>query len=123
MTTQRPTAVTVAAILLALLSLLNLVPPSLILTPAQAAEIPTSAVYLFAVLAIVGLVAAYGLWTLKRWGLWLAIIISVPNILLAVPGMLFATTATLQILTIASVVGFALIIALVMLPASRRACA
>ena len=121
--------VAVAAVLLALLSVGNsatervgdLVPLSLIDDPAQAAEIPASAVYSTVVLGVVGPVVAYGLWTHKRWSAWFTIFVSVLNILLAVPGMFFAPTVTARVLATVGIVGFALSIALVVLPASRRA--
>ena len=121
MNTQRSMEVAIAAFLLALLSVGNLVPLSLMMTPAQAAEIPAVAIYSTVVLGVVGLVVAYGLWTHKRWSVWLTIVVSVLNILLAVPGMFFAPTVTAQVLATVGIVGFALSIALVMLPASRRA--
>jgi hypothetical protein len=41
MNTQRPPAVTVAVVLLALLSVVTMVPPSLMASPAEAGEVPT----------------------------------------------------------------------------------
>ena len=117
MNTQRPPTVTVAAILLALLSALGFVFPVLFATEG----IPAFAIYGGAALNAFGLVAAYGLWTLKRWSMALTLIASVLNILLSAPGMFFAPTATLQILNAVGVVVFALIIVLVALPISRRA--
>ena len=61
MNTQRPPAVTVALVLLALLSVVNMVPPSLMASPAEAAEVPAFVTYLSVILGVVGLVAAYGL--------------------------------------------------------------
>jgi uncharacterized membrane protein (DUF2068 family) len=121
MKTQRPPAVTVAVVLLALLSVVTMVPPSLMFSPAVAAEIPAFVTYLGFILGVVGLVAAYGLWALKRWSVWLTIILSVVSILLAVPPILFGPTVAIQVLNIVSDVAFALIIVLVLLPASRRA--
>ena len=121
MNTQRPPAVTVAVVLLALLSVVTMVPPSLMASPAEAAEVPAFVTYLGVILGVVGLVAAYGLWALKRWSVWLTIILSAVSILLSVPGTLFAPTVAIQVLNIVSDVGFALIIVLVLLPASRRA--
>jgi uncharacterized membrane protein (DUF2068 family) len=119
--TQRPTAVTIAVVLLALLSVVNMVPPSLMAPPAEAAEVPAFVTYLGVILGVVGLVAAYGLWALKRWSVWLSIILSAVSIILAVPGTLFSPTVALQVLNIVSAVGFVLVIVLVLLPPSRRA--
>ena len=121
MKTQRPPAVTVAVVLLALLSVVTMVPPSLMFSPAVAAEIPAFVTYLGFILGVVGLVAAYGLWALKRWSVWLTIILSTVSILLSVPPILFGPTVAIQVLNIVSGVAFALIIVLVLLPASRRA--
>ena len=116
MNTQRSPSVTIAAVLLALFSVLNLVFP---LFPT--AGIPAFIVYSGLMLGVVGLVALVGLWTLKRWSVWLTIVVSVLNILSTAPGFAFAPTPELFVSAIVTVVGFALIIVLVMLPASRRA--
>jgi hypothetical protein len=111
----RPQPVTIAAIVLALLSLANLFAP--LIVPAEAGSI----VYLIIVLGILGLVAAGGLWMLKRWALWLTIVISVLNILAAAPGVVFAADLMGRVLATIGVVGFAVVIVLAVLPGSRRA--
>ena len=58
---RRPLALSVAAILLALLSLLNF--PASLLPGSE--EVPTVVVYGGFVLGVVGLVAAAGLWMLR----------------------------------------------------------
>jgi uncharacterized membrane protein (DUF2068 family) len=111
----RPQSVTIAAILLALLSLANLLAP--LILPAEAGSV----VYLVIVLGVFGLVAAGGLWMLKRWALWLTIVVCVLNILAAAPGLVFAPDLTGRALATIGVVGFALAILLAVLPGSRRA--
>jgi uncharacterized membrane protein (DUF2068 family) len=111
----RPQPVTIAAILLALLSLANLLAP--LILPAEAGSV----VYLIIVLGVLGLVAAGGLWMLKRWALWLTIVVSVLNILAAAPGLVFAPDLTGRVLAMIGVVGFAVVILLAVLPVSRRA--
>jgi uncharacterized membrane protein (DUF2068 family) len=111
----RPQTVTIAAILLALGSGVNLLAP--LMLPAEAGSI----VYLIIVLGILGLVAAGGLWMLKRWALWLTIVICVLNILAAAPGLVFATELMGRVLATIGVVGFAVVIVLAVLPGSRRA--
>ena len=67
MNTQRPLPVTIAAILMALISLVGLPGP---LLPGSE-EVPPVVIYGGIVLGIVGLIAAVGLWMLKKWGFWL----------------------------------------------------
>jgi uncharacterized membrane protein (DUF2068 family) len=112
----RPLPVTVAAILMVLISLAGLPGP---LVPGSE-EVPALVIYGGIVLGIVGLLAAVGLWMLKNWGLWLTIVVSVLNILSAAPGVAFAPGAV-KIFALIGVVVPALIIALVVLPRSRRA--
>ena len=111
---SRPTPVTVAAVLLALSSLLNLVP-----LPVEG--VPAVVVYGALVLGVVGLVAAAGLWLLKRWGFWLAVAVSALNLLSAAPGIFAAPTAALRVAATTGVLVSALIIVLVVVPSSRRA--
>ena len=117
---SRPLPVTVAAFLMALISLLGLPGP---LLPGSEG-VPEVVLYSGIVLGIVGLVAAVGLWMLKKRSLWLTIVVSVLNILSAAPGVAFAPNAALQVAATVTVVVFALIIVLVVgLPSSRRALA
>lgn len=118
MTTQRPTAVTVAAVLLALFSCVGLIGT---LVPAFSEGVPAVVVYGGTVLGAIGLAAAYGLLRLKRWSVRLAVVVSLLNALSAAPGIAFAPTAPLLAGAIVTVLGFALIIFLVALPHSRRA--
>jgi hypothetical protein len=113
---SRPLPVTVAAFLLALFSVLNLLFP---LFPIEG--IPADAVYLGIVECAAGLLGAAGLWLLRKWGIWLTIIVCVLNIGDAAPGVVFAPNAALQVAATVRFVGFALIIVLIVLPTSRRA--
>lgn len=112
----RPQPVSVAAILLALLSVANLLSPVM---PSEG--VPAFVIYLGVVLGVVGLIGAGGLWMLKRWALLLTIVVCVINILSAAPGLAFAPTPTLRVLATIGVVGFAVVIFLAVLPNSRRA--
>jgi len=111
--------VTIAAIVMALSSLLQL--PLLLLPGAE--EIPAVVIYGGIVLGIAGLVATVGLWMLKRWSFWLTIAVSGLNILSAAPGVAVAPNAGLQAAATGGVVVSALVIVLVALPSSRRALA
>ena len=68
-----------------------------------------------------GTFAAAGLWMLKRWALWLTIVVAMLNILSAAPGIAFAPNVVLRAAATVTVVGFAVIVLLVVLPNSRRA--
>jgi hypothetical protein len=78
---SRPQAVSAAAVLLALISVLNLLFP---LFPIEG--IPAIASYLAVVEGAADLVGAIGLWRLRKWGIWLTIIVSVLNLLDAAGG-------------------------------------
>ncbi len=72
-------------------------------------------------LGVAGLVASAGLWILKKWGVALAIVVSVLNALSATPGASFAPTADLFGSAVVGVAVFALIVVLVVLPGTLRA--
>ncbi len=117
----RPLPVTVAAILLVLLSLFNFPWPYELLFPG-AEDPPAALLYLGYVVGVVGLVAAAGLWMLQRWSYWVTIVVCVLNLLLGLPPLLFAPAgATLKALIAVTDVVAVLIVVLVMLPGSRRA--
>jgi hypothetical protein len=118
----RPPAVTVAAILMALFSLMNLPGPWWYAVPG-AEETPAFIIYSGVVLGIVGIIVAIGLWMLTMWGYWASIVVSVINILLNLPGLAMAPGATLKALIAVQTIGFILVIVLVALPTSRRALA
>ena len=113
---SRPMPVTVAAILMILISLVGLPGP---LLPGSE-DVPGVVIYGGIVLGIVGLVAAVGLWMLKKWGFWLTIVVSVLNVLSAAPGVAFAPGAVKAFAAVGVVIP-ALIIVLVVLPTSRQA--
>ncbi len=115
----RPIPVIVAAILLVLLSLMDLPFPWLLLFPG-AEEPPAFVIYTGIVLGIVGLGVAVGLWMMKPWSLWATIVVGALNFLLGAPGVIMAPTAVMQATVAATEVVAVLIIVLVVLPTSRR---
>ena len=119
---SRPLPVTVAAILLVLLSLFDFPWPYELLFPG-AEEPPAFILDSGYVVGIVGLVAAVGLWMLKPWSYWTTIVVSALNFLLGAPGLVFAPGAALKVLIAVTEVVAILIIILVVLPDSRRALA
>ena len=116
---SRPEPVTVAAAIQALFSLLSLPGP---LLPGSEG-VPAVVLYSVIVQGGVGLVAPAGLWMLKKWGLWLTIIVNALGALSAAPGVVAAPNAVLQASALVGVLISALIIVLVVLPSSRRALA
>ena len=117
----RPLPVTVAAILMVIFSLMNFPGPWWYLVPGAVEETPMFVIYSGIVLGIVGIVAAIGLWMMKRWGLWLTIVVCVINILFNALGLVMAPGAALKAAIALQTIGFILTIVLVVLPDSRRA--
>src|SRR5215210_1102080 len=119
---SRPLPVTVAAILLVLLSQFDFPWPYELLFPGVE-EPPAFLNYLGYVVGVVGLVAAVGLWMLKPWSYWTTIVVCALNFLLGAPGVVFAPGAALKALIAVTMVVAILIVVLVVLPDSRRALA
>ena len=113
---SRPPTVSAAAVLLALISVLNFL---FVLLPTDG--IPAIAPYLAVVEGAAGLVGAIGLWRLTKWGLWLTIIVCVLNIVDGAGGVVGAPNTALQVAATITVIGFVLIIVLVVFPSSQRA--
>ena len=122
MNTRRSLPVTVAAILLILLSLFDFPWPWMLLFPG-AEEPPAFVLYSGYVLGIVGLVVAVGLWLLKKWSFWATIGVSVLNFLVGAPGVVIAPGAAMKAVIAVTEVVAILIVVLVVPPSSRRALA
>jgi multisubunit Na+/H+ antiporter MnhF subunit len=82
---SRPPTVTVAAILLVLLSLFNFPWLYRLLFPGTV-EPPAIVIYSGYVLGIVSLLVAIGLWRLNKWSYWATIVVCVLNFLSGAPG-------------------------------------
>jgi hypothetical protein len=117
----RPQPVTVAAILLALFSLMNFPGPWWYAVPGAAEVTPMFVLYSGIVLGVVGLVAAVGLWMMKTWSYWATIVVCVVNILFNVSGLVMVLPGGLKALIAVQTVGFVLTLVLVVLPSTRRA--
>jgi hypothetical protein len=119
---SRPQTVTLAAILLALVSVLfDLSFPLWANAIPRDEPAPAVVTYITVMVGVAGLASAAGLWMLRKWGIWLAIVVCVLNILDAAGGVVSAPNAALRVVSAIVVIGFALIIVLVVLPISRRA--
>src|SRR4051812_26495737 len=116
----RPLPVTIAAVLLLLESVTDFPLPWDALFPG-AEEPPWFIVYPGIVLGIAGLVVCYGLWTLKPWSLWAAVVVGVLNFLLS--ALAFGADLPRGLLAIIAVgmVIAVLIVVLVLLPSSGAA--
>src|SRR5215213_4027234 len=121
MSPRRALPLTVAAILMALFSLMNFPGPWWYLVPGAVEATPMFVIYAGIVLGIVGIVTAVGLWMVKKWGFWLTIVVSVINILFNVFGLAMVPTMALQVAIAVQTIGFILTLVLVVLPASRHA--
>ncbi len=109
-----PPPVRIAMVLLAFLSLTNFLPLALALLVVGK---PTALSYLLVVVGVLDLIGAWGLWMLKRWAMWLVIIVCVLNILMNVPEL---TSPAMAIYAAIYILVFALVILLVVAN-SRRA--
>jgi hypothetical protein len=118
---SRPSTITVAAILLVLLSLFDFPWLYRLLFPG-AVEPPAFVIYSGYVLGIAGIVVAIGLWMMQKWSLWATIVVCVLNFLSGAPGVLMAPGALKGVIVVGEVVAV-LIIVLVVLPSSRGALA
>jgi hypothetical protein len=120
--TQRPLSVTIAAVLLALFSvLIDLSFPLWANAIPRDEAAPAAIIYFTVAVGLAGLVGAAGLWMLRRWGIWLAIAVCVINFLDAATGAVGAPSAALQVAAGTTAVVFAMIVVLVILPSSRQA--
>jgi peptidoglycan/LPS O-acetylase OafA/YrhL len=118
MNTKRPLTVSIAIVLLILLSVFGLITPFGSNDPSL-----FLALYAFIAMGVGGLLAVFGLWKLKRWGLLLTIIIASLSILVAGPGIWFASSTSEKAISGGVAVFYVLVLVLVALPATRKAVA
>jgi uncharacterized membrane protein (DUF2068 family) len=120
LTTSRPATLVAAITLLVANSLRDIIELSLAGTPTGAEAIPATVLVLAYVIALLSLVTAYALWSQKRWGVWLAVILIALGILSAAPGWFVAPTIELWTAAIVSSLTGLVILVLVLAPATRR---
>ena len=114
MTSSRPGSITSAAVLLGLVSLTGS-------TVFVVAGPPLPVKVIVVIASLIGLIATYGLWNAKRWGMILAVIISTVNALTAAPGLIERPNPTATIIAGVVLVLSVLIIVLALLPPARKA--
>lgn len=123
MNTNRPLTATIAIVLLTLMSVTGLILPLLSLLFSLTNPPPPPLIVRvdqILVMGVGGLIAVFGLWKLKRWGLVLTSIIAALSLLVAVYGLLVAPTEGKWPPGVLFVLN-ALVLVLVALPATRRA--
>ena len=111
---------TIAALLLVILSLFGFPWPWILLFP-RAQPPPAIVIYTALALGIVGLAIAVGLGMMKAWSFWATIIVCVLNLLSGAPGVFLEPTVGVRVLSALLEVVALLIIVLVIRPSSRRA--
>ena len=117
MNTRRPANVTTASILLILLSLFNL---SASFQP-DVIKPPLPIIIWALVVGIIGLIAALGLWSTKRWGWLVTVILSVFNALGTISGIFLAPTVASKAISVGFIVGYGLVLIVVTPPTTRKA--
>ena len=123
---NRSTNYTIAAILQAVLSIINIV-GALVFLPRGAEALnnsgdspPYVVLMLALVVGVLGLVSAWGVWKTKRWGVILTILLRVVDGMAALPGMIFAPTSLLLIFSTGGVIASVVIIGLLLWPRPRQ---
>jgi hypothetical protein len=119
MNTPRPVPLTAAAILLAIVSVLNLGLSLLVLSHPKG--FPLALTYAGVVVGVSGLVAVFGLWQTKRWGLLVTIIVSALTVVASAPGLVGSPNLGLLMSAVVQVAVCLVIIVLVLLPSARKA--
>jgi hypothetical protein len=112
----RPSTVTAAAVLLAVLAALGLVA-----APIGADEHGASFVVICIVVSAIRGIAALGIWRLRRWAAILGFVVTLLDTLLAVPGIFDGSSTGMQLISAIAVPINVAALALLAWPASRRA--
>jgi uncharacterized membrane protein (DUF2068 family) len=118
MKTKRPTVLIITSLLLILATLVFW---GIVLLPDDGGD-SGSAIVLYAsvILGVLGLVAAAGIFIVKRWGMWLAIAVSVFAIAFAIGGVVFSHAPLMKGLCAVLTTLYVLVIVLAVLPLARR---
>jgi len=111
MKTKRPAVLIMTIILLILGSLVFWL--AVFLPDTSRAPGPPVVVYASVILGVLGLIAAFGIFTLKRWGMWLTIGVSVFSALFGAGGIVYSSSLLTKGLGILLVALYVLVIVLV----------
>jgi hypothetical protein len=122
----RPRSYTIAASLMLLYSLVGVARSIPALTPgAPAPSVDTPPIALTVLsftLAVLGIVTAYGVWRMQKWGVILTIVVAALGILITLPTIMFESQP-LRAVAILGVVWSAVIVVLLLRPAPTTALA
>jgi transcriptional regulator with XRE-family HTH domain len=122
---SRPLTLVIGIILLILMSLLYLMWLVYLLplsnSDAQEFLPPAAITYTFIAAGVLGIVAAFALWRMKRWGWILALILLGIDVLAVVPEFVFTPEVSFDIVSIVGTAVEVVIIVLLLTPSSRRA--
>lgn len=126
---RRPRTYTIAAILLALVSLSAVVMEIPYLArgadyaPVSSDEPDPPFVFTvvnFAI-AVLGFAASYGIWRMQKWGVVLGLVLAALNILITLPAVIFAPPLVLRLLGVLGIASCAAIIVLLLRSGPRPA--
>ncbi len=112
----RPGAVTWAAGLAVALQIMYVVYGFI-----PAADFPGTAIVIGLVVSLVTVVAAWGLWRLRRWGAILLFVVTLLDTLAALPGLFFPPNNWVLAELIVGIPLSVVVLVLIALPSSRRA--
>ena len=90
---NRPIEINAAAVLMAILSLSNIIINILLaLNPGSMDDVPTFVIYATYTLGAIGLLTTVGLWRRRKWAMIVAFVVAALNFLISVPGIPFGPT-------------------------------
>lgn len=121
---NRPRSYTAAVVLLVLFSLVSLLfeVPNLARGSVDAIDAPPFFLTIVNfVLAILGFVAAFGVWRVEKWGVVLAVIVQALCALTGLPAIIFAPALALRLIGGLGVIWSAAIIVLLLRPGLQTA--
>ncbi|MBC8163121.1 MAG: hypothetical protein H7Z42_18090 [Roseiflexaceae bacterium] len=119
---NRPRSYTIAAVLIVLYNVISLMfeLPNLLQGPGEISPgVEGPPVFLSIInftLLILGLVSAYGVWQVQKWGVTLALIVAALGILTGIPAIIFAPFLALRVIGVIGVIWSAAIIVLLLRP-------
>jgi uncharacterized membrane protein (DUF2068 family) len=112
----RSTAVSIAVAIAVIMALST---PLMFILPG-ADDIPAGAIAIGVAASVITLVSAWGLWNLRRWGAIVTFVVTLLNLVAALPGLLDPPSAWLAASIVISIPLSLAVLILIALPSSRR---